>query len=78
MVCDGSHYASTIQSAVTRHVETALVGWGVASVDVVPRAGVGELRDVSDFVGEESGFRNVLAVEEAVGKLVGGVIGVEG
>ena len=71
MVCDGSHDTARVQGTVAGHIETALVGRGIAGVDVVPGAGVGELRDVGNFVGKEGGFRDVLAVEEGVGEVLG-------
>ena len=50
------------------------MGRGVKGVDVVPGAGVGEGGDVGDFVGEEGGFGNVLAVEEVGEEAGSGVV----
>ena len=71
MIRDGGDDTARLKRTVAGHVETALMGRGVVGVDVVPGAGVGELRDVGDFVGEEGRFGDVLAVKEGVGEVLG-------
>lgn len=70
VVCDRTDHAA-FRETVSRHVDPALAGRIVLRVNVVPACGVGELRHVAHFVGEEGRFGNVLAVEEEVGEGTG-------
>ena len=78
MISDSRDNTSRLPGTISCHVDAAGVRRVVGGVDVVPLARVCEGRNVCDFVGEESCFANVLAIEEVVGEARGGGCEVEG
>ena len=64
LVDECAYGAALFGEAVTRKVEPALPWWVVLGINVVPRSGVGEARDIADLVGPERSFGDVLVIDQ--------------